>query len=68
MKFPYNQLYPHTPFSRIQLDQWIDLHQPASIEMEDRQYAHLAELMSFNPKEYRGIPIAFVQQADFKNA
>jgi len=51
MKFPFNHPYPHAPFSRLQLNDWIALYQPISIEMEDRQYAHLAQLMSFNPME-----------------
>ncbi len=29
--------------------------------MDDRQYAHLAGMVGFNVKEYRGIPIKFVE-------
>jgi hypothetical protein len=61
MRFPYTKSWPHDPFTRAQLDQWIDLYKPANIELDDRQYMHLAELMSFNPREYRGIPIVFLE-------
>ena len=61
MKFPFSDShFPHPPFTLLQLNDWISLYRPLTIEMDDRQYAHLAVLMSFNPKEYRGIPIQFV--------
>jgi len=67
MKFPFEHPHPRFPYSRLQLDDWVKLHMPTTIEMTDRQYCHLADLMSYNPKEYRGIPIKFVNapKADF---
>ena len=47
-------------FSLRMLDDWIDAYKPPSIELTDNQYMDLAELMSFNVREYRGIPIVFV--------
>jgi hypothetical protein len=47
----------------MQLNDWIALYQPLSIEMDDRQYAHLADLMAYNPQEYHGIPIKFEEVA-----
>jgi hypothetical protein len=60
MMLPFNPPAPRDPFTLIQLNDWIALYRPASIELDDRQYSHLAGLMGFNPKAYRGIPIQFV--------
>jgi hypothetical protein len=60
MKLPFNYgHFPQAPFSLFQLNDWVALRRPLNIEMDDRQYAHLAHLCGYNPKDYRGIPIVF---------
>ena len=62
MKFPFNHsYYPNAPFTLLQLHDWISLYKPLSIEMDDRQYAHLAHLVGYNPKEYRGVLVKFLE-------
>ena len=59
MKFHISRPYPSIPFTPHELDVWIERNAPTQIEMTDRQYALLAEIMGVNKREYRGIPIVF---------
>jgi hypothetical protein len=60
MRFPFSNPHFAAPFTKLQLDDWMELYRPISIEMDDRQYAHLAAIAGSNVKEYKGIPIHFM--------
>lgn len=60
MIFPYYNTRHWERFTKRQLDDWIRLHQPKTIEMYDRQYAWLAEMERACITKYDGIPIKFL--------
>jgi hypothetical protein len=54
MKFHYDI------FTITTLDAWCQLHQPTSLELSDHQYFVLTGMLGVNVKEYKGIPIEFL--------
>jgi hypothetical protein len=54
MRFQYDN------FTLTNLDAWIGLVRPISIEMTDHQYSVLTGILRKLVKEYKGIPIHFV--------
>jgi len=59
MRFPYKSEPPFS-FNLMTLDDWVATCKPAQIEMSDPQYALFASLSRANRKEYKGIPIVFL--------
>ncbi|MGY3406120.1 hypothetical protein ACVWZV_002233 [Bradyrhizobium sp. GM5.1] len=47
-------------FSLGNLEAWVTLHQPKEIGMTDNQYAHFATLCGRNKRDYKSIPIVFL--------
>jgi hypothetical protein len=41
------------------IEDWAAIYKPSQIEMNDRQYAHFANLNGMNLKTFKSIPIAF---------
>ncbi len=52
--------FPHDNFTITSLDAWMRLTLPLAIEMTDHQYSQLVSLLGANVKDYKGIPIHFV--------
>jgi hypothetical protein len=48
------------PFNEDILAAWCFRYTPATIEMTDKQYSHFAGIMRGSRKEFRGIPIEFI--------
>lgn len=63
MRLPFVRPYPHAPYNKYQLDQWVRTYNPAQIEMDDRQYDCFATFMGSCKKDFNGIPIVFLGPA-----
>ena len=59
MKYPVEPS-PFAAFTLANFDLWVRTHNPAQIELSDKQYAWLTNLMRECIKNYRGIPIVFL--------
>jgi hypothetical protein len=58
MKYPIEPT-PFAQFTLANFDLWVRTHTPAQIEVSDRQYAWLSNLMRRCPPNYNGIPFMF---------
>jgi hypothetical protein len=58
MKYPIEPT-PFVQFTIANFDLWVRWNTPTQIELSDRQYAHLSNLMRACKKDYNGIPIVF---------
>ena len=48
------------PFPMSAFHEWTHGARPTQIEMDDQEYAHFAALVGKNAKDYRGVPIVFL--------
>jgi hypothetical protein len=55
MNFPFP-----VPFKIQTMEDWVVAVRPISIYMTDRQYAHFTNLCAANKREFKGIPIRFL--------
>ena len=60
MRFPYKAEPPFS-FNLMTLDEWVQTCKSAQIEMTDPQYALFANLSRANRRDFKRIPIVFLE-------
>lgn len=63
MQLPFPVDHWHA-FDLPTMDVWVAAHHPTQIEMTDRQYAWYANLCRTNKRDFKNIPIVFVEASN----